>query len=109
MKKLAIIAITFLIGTMSLFAFEKEPEVTTSEIRNQLMEILAKSDHSFENDFEVKLYFTFTTDGRIVLEKIDPMDYKIKKYFRDNLNLKTFKKPGLQNVKYDITIILKPA
>lgn len=107
MKKLILLAIALVIGSANMQANEGEPDVTKEEIRNQIVNLLDSPSHYFEKTTEVKIDFTFDSEGRIIIVKIDTNDYEVKDFFRENLNFKKLHKPGNKLRKYDIIIKLR--
>ena len=108
MKKLILIALAFVLGTASMKA-AGEPDVTKEEIRNQIVHLLDSPHHYFEKEMDIKVYFTFDSDGRVVITKLDTDSYAVKKFFRENLNFKKLQRPGQELKKYDVLIKLRPS
>jgi hypothetical protein len=105
MKNVKLFLVTFVIGTLGLFANNIEtPSVSKDEIRKQIVELFNTSEIVFEQNSYVNITFTFNTEGEIVVLKVDSMNENILKFIRENLNNKKFNKPGKVNKEYTMPI-----
>lgn len=108
MKKFKLMALAFLIGTASLFAFNVDDEEKPSkEIRNEIVQLLQAPDFELKEDVNVILKFTFSSEGEIVVLCPGCENKDITDYIRKNLNYKKFKNPGERNKIYLLPLKLK--
>jgi len=108
MRKFKLLALAFVIGTASLFAFSTNdiggPE---KEIRNQIITLLETPDFEIEQDMSVIIKFTFNSEGQIIVLCAGCKDKEIVDYIRKNLNQKKFATPGEINKIYRIPFTIK--
>ncbi|MFK5958295.1 MAG: hypothetical protein QM495_05405 [Lutibacter sp.] len=108
MRKFKVLALALVIGTVSLFATNrdnlKEP---TKKIRNQIENLLQASIENIEDEMTVNITFTFSSEGEIVVLKVDTKNRDILNYVRENLNYKKIKTPGVTNKLYTFPLKLK--
>lgn len=113
MRKLQMLALALVIGATSAFAtttsFEPDPELLKKEIRSQVAELLEKVDFSVNEAKTVNITFTFSSEGEIVVLKIDTMDRNVIKYVRENLNYKKIETPGTRDKVYIMPLTIKEA
>lgn len=108
MKKLKLFALALLIGTAGLFAsVTSKTDLKNPDIEAQIENLLNHTQFTFDNISEVKIIFTFTTEGKIVVVKVNSSDSNVLNYIRKNLNGKTLTYPGERNKLYDISLKLK--
>ncbi|NLP57308.1 hypothetical protein [Lutibacter sp. B1] len=107
MKKLQLMALALVLGTMSLFANNETPEVSKDEIRKQIVELVQASEPQFTNETIVKLTFTFSSEGEIVVLGMDSKNKEVIEFVKENLNYKKIENPGKQNKKYTLSINVK--
>ncbi len=97
MKNLKVLPIALLIATTSLFATEIVPDIPAKDIRVQVADLLNSPDFSLDESVTVNVMFTFSSEGDIVLLKVDSTDQNIVKYISKNLNHKMIATPGEVN------------
>ena len=105
MKKFKLLALAFVIGTASLFAVNvNEPTDFNKEIRNQVIKLLKDPNFVVEQEMNVVLTFTFSSEGEIVVLCAGCENQKIVNYIRKNLNYKKFKTPGVRDKIYKMPL-----
>lgn len=105
MKKVQLLLVAFVMGTLSLFANNVEtPNVSKDEIRKQIIELIESTEMNFEQNSFVNITFTFNTEGEIIVLKVDSMNQNIISFVRENLNGKKLEKPGKVNKEYIMPI-----
>ena len=110
MRKFKLMALALVIGTASLFAANGEnPKENNKQIRNQIVSLLQSPDFNVENDAIVNITFTFSSQGEIVVLKIDCDNCDILDYVRNHINYKKVENPGEVNKLYTIPLKLKAA
>jgi len=108
MNKFRLLAIALVFGTTSLFANTIiTPEVSKDEIRKQIVELVESSTNTFENQVLVNVTFTFSSEGEIVVLKVNSTDKQVLAFIRENLNSKTLENPGKANKRYTMSINIK--
>jgi len=108
MRKFKILALALVIGTTSLFATNAENLADgKKEIRTQIESLVQAADFKVERDVTVNITFTFSSDGEIVVLKVDCKDCKVLDFLRKNLNYKKIENPGVANKLYTIPLKLK--
>jgi len=78
MKKLNLLALALVIGTMSLFATNEVPDIPVKVIENQVSDLFKTPTFNVEKDYNLKIIFTFNSEGEIVVHRV----YSIDKYNR---------------------------
>ena len=110
MRKFKLMALALIIGTASLFAANgdnlKEPN---KKIRTQIVNLLESPDFNVENDATVNITFTFSSQGEIVVLKVDCDNCDILDYVRNHINYKKVENPSEVNKLYTIPLKLKAA
>ena len=108
MRKFKVLALALVIGTASLFAANgdnlKEP---TKKIRTQIENLLQAVDIQVENDATVNITFTFSSEGEIVVLKVDCENCDILDFVRENLNYKKIENPGERDKHYTMPLKIK--
>jgi len=105
MKKLKLFAVALLIGTTGLFASEistiddKKPTIET-----QIAHLLEKTDLNIDYNSNVRINFTFNSEGEIVVLKVSSQNNEVLDYIRTNLNGKTIKNPGKRDKIYHLSL-----
>lgn len=108
MNKFRLLAIALVFGTTSLFASTIiTPDVSKDEIRKQIVELVENSNNAIENQVLVNVTFTFSTEGEIVVLKVNSTDKQVLSFIRENLNSKTLDNPGKANRRYTMAINIK--
>ncbi len=113
MRKLQMLALALVIGVTSAFAtttsFEPDPELLKKEIRSQIAELLDEANFSIDEAKTVNITFTFSSEGEIVVLKIDTLDRDVIRYVRQNLNYKKIETPGTRDKVYTMPLTIKEA
>ncbi len=99
-----LLAFALVIGTASLFATNVNPADSKSEMRDQIVKLLNTPSFEVENDVNVKITFTFSSEGEIVVLKVDSKDSDILKYVRKNLNYQKIENPGKRDKLYSMPL-----
>ncbi len=108
MNKFKLMAIALVLGTTSLFANNiVNPEISKDEIRKQIVELVQDSNHTINAKIEVKVTFTFSSEGEIVILKVNSTDSAVLTFVRENLNGKVLAKPGKAHKHYTMPIVIK--
>ncbi|UMB53197.1 hypothetical protein MKD41_12740 [Lutibacter sp. A64] len=108
MNKFRLLAIALVFGTTSLFASTIiTPDVSKDEIRKQIVELVENSSNTIESQVLVNVTFTFSTEGEIVVLKVNSRDKKVLSFIRENLNNKVLENPGKPNKHYTMNINIK--
>ncbi|SDW19398.1 hypothetical protein SAMN05444411_101255 [Lutibacter oricola] len=105
MNKFKLLALALVLGTTSLFA-SINPEVSKEEIRKQIVELVQDFQSTIDNQ-DVKVTFTFSTEGEIVVLKVASSDKDVLSFVRKNLNGKVLQNPGKVNRHYTMPIRIK--
>ena len=105
MKNIKLFVIALLIGTTGVFA----SEISTNELKNptigsQIENLLENTEFSFNNTSAVQITFTFSSEGEIVVLKVNSVDKQVLNYIRENLNGKTIKNPGERDKIYHLSL-----
>lgn len=113
MRKLQMLALALVIGVSSAFAttasFDPDPEMLKKEIRSQIADLLEDVDFTVNEAKTVNLTFTFSSEGEIVILKVDSSDRNVLKYVRENLNYKKIETPGSRDKVYTMPLTIKEA
>jgi len=110
MKNLWLLALALVISSASLFAASgDDPIEAKNEIRNQIVKLLQTPDFTIENEMNVILTFTFSSEGEIVVLCAGCKDQAVVNYIRKNLNYKKFENPGEHNKIYKIPLKIRVA
>ena len=108
MKKLKLFAFALFIGTTGLFASEiSRNDVENPNISTQIENLLSKTEFTFDNTSEIQIKFTFTSEGEIVVVKVNSKDSNVLNYIRKNLNGKAIKNPGERDKFYSLSLKLQ--
>jgi len=107
MNKFRLLAIALVLGTASLFANTINPEVSRDEIRKQIIELVGQSKVSVNDVTTVNVTFTFSSEGEIVVLKVDSKDEQVLSFVRENLNSKKLEKPARANRYFTMPISIK--
>jgi len=108
MNKFRLLAIALVLGTTSLLANTIiNPEVSRDEIRKQIVELVGNSKVSIDDITTVNVTFTFSSEGEIVVLKVDSRDEQVLNFVRKNLNSKKLEKPGKVNRHFSMPITIK--
>lgn len=113
MRKLQMLALALVIGVTSAFAtttsFDPDPELLKKEIRSQIAELLSDVEFTVSDEKTVNITFTFSSEGQIVVLKIDTDDKDVIRYVRENLNYKKIETPGTRDKHYTMPLTIKEA
>jgi hypothetical protein len=104
MKKILLLALALVIGSGTLFANNVEPNLDKEEIRDQIVELLNSPKFELKRDLQVEIAFTFSSEGEIVILKVNSKDREVLDYLRNNLNYKKINNPGEQNKIYSMPL-----
>ena len=105
MKKFKLLAFALVIGTASVFAASgDDPAETNKKIRSEIVSLLQGVDLIVEEEVTVELSFTFSSEGEIVILKVDSSDRNVLNYVRENLNYKKINNPGKENKLYTMPL-----
>ena len=108
MNKFRLLAIALVLGTTSLLANTIiNPEVSRDEIRKQIVELVGNSKVSIDDITTVNVTFTFSSEGEIVVLKVDSKDEQVLSFVRENLNSKKLEKPARANRYFTMPISIK--
>jgi transposase len=105
MRKFKLLALALVIGTASVFATNgDDPKEANKKIRNQIVNLLQDADFIVENETTVNLTFTFSSQGEIIVLKVDSRDKNILNFVRENLNYKKVNYPGERDKLYTMPL-----
>ncbi len=107
MKKFNLLALALVISTASLFAANVEnpsDDAPAKSIRADIVKMLATPDFSLDDDQTVNVTFTFNTEGKLIVLKIDSNNRDVRNYIAKNLNQKKFDNPGTINKIYTVPL-----
>ena len=105
MNKFRLLAIAFVFSATSLFANTiANPEVKASEVRKQIVELVESSNISIDDAVTVNITFTFSSEGEIVVLKVDSKDKQVLSFVRKSLNSKKLENPGRANKYFTMPI-----
>lgn len=108
MNKFKLLAIAFVLGTTTLFANNiVTPEISRDEIRKQIVELVQDSNNNFSTNVNVHVTFTFSSEGELVVLKVNSINKKVLEFVRENLNGKVLAKPGKVHRHYTMPIVIK--
>lgn len=111
MKSLKLLALAILIGGTSIFASEiKDPDPVTPIplLRAQIIELLPDAFFGDIDESLVKVYFTYGSEGEIVVLKVDTTNKLVKQYIRRYLNQRKVDQPGEIGKLYYLPLKIKP-
>ena len=92
MRKFKLLALALFIGTASLFAGNtNNPDAPKKEIRNQIINLLGTPDFILNDDINVTITFTFSSEGEIVVLNVNSKNSDVLNFVRKNLNYKKIK------------------
>ena len=97
MKNLKVLSFALLIATSSLFATEIVPDIPAKQIRTQVADLFQTPEFNLDEDTIVNISFTFSSEGSIVLLKIDSTDKEVLNYVSKYMNHKMIQTPGEKN------------
>ena len=105
MKKLKLFALALIISTSSLFAINVNSiENPKSEIRTQIVKLLKSPDFKIEQELNVTLTFTFSSEGEIVVLNVDSNDTQVLNFIRQHLNYHKIENPGEKDKIYKMQL-----
>jgi hypothetical protein len=108
MNKFRLLAIALVFGTTSLFASTIiTPDVSKDEIRDQIVELVENSNIKIDKEVSVNVTFTFSSEGEIVVLKVNSIDKQVLSFIRENINSKILENPGKINRHYKMDISIK--
>ena len=98
MKKLNLLALALVIGTASVFATTNELlDIPAKQIASQVAGLFENPDFYVDQDLQVKILFTFDSEGKIVVLRVNSTDKDVLNYVRETLSNKTIQTPGELN------------
>ncbi|MBG7629212.1 MAG: hypothetical protein IZT56_02155 [Bacteroidetes bacterium] len=99
MKNLKVLAfvLVFVISTTSLFATDVVPDIPVKQIRTQVADLFVDADFTIEKEIIVNIVFTFSSEGDIVVLKVDSKDRDVLDYVSKYMNHKMIQTPGEPN------------
>ena len=109
MRKFKLMALALVIGTASLFANNGESDVRKKDMRIQIVKLLNAPNFIVENDMDVTITFTFSSEGEIVVLSVDSTNRDVLNYVRENLNYKKIQNPGERDKLYSMPLKLRSA
>ena len=96
-----LMALALVIGTASLVASNIGDEVTPKdEIRDQITKLLKTPSFAVDQEYNVNISFTFSSNGEIVVISVDSRNHDVLNYVRENLNYKKIENPGEKDKLY---------
>ena len=104
MKNLKILAFAFIISTSSLFASEIVPDIPVKDIRSQVVDLLSNPEFKINEEIVVNVLFTFSSEGDIVVLKVDSQNPDVIQYVRDHINHKMIATPGEPNREFTLPL-----
>lgn len=105
MRKLKLLALALVIGTVSSFAFNSEdPGAPKEEIRSQIVKMLQSPDFAVDKEMNVEISFTFSSEGEIVVLSVNSTNRNVLNYVRKNLNYKKIQNPGERDKLYTMPL-----
>jgi hypothetical protein len=99
MKKFKLLALALAIGTMNLFATatNEVPDIPAKVIGTQISSLFTSPDFTVDEDLSVNILFTFDSEGKIIVLKVDSKDEAVINYVKMSMNHKTVEIPGEMN------------
>jgi hypothetical protein len=95
MKNLKLLALALVIGSASLFANTTSVlDIPAKQIAQQVSELFDTPEFNVNQDLKVMVVFTFDTEGKIVVLKVDSKDPDVLRYIRQTLKNKSIDTPG---------------
>ncbi len=110
MRKYKLLALALVIGTASLFATNMEDSnVPKKEIRAQIVKLLKAPNFTISSEITVHLTFTFSSEGEIVVLKVDTRNRDVLNFIRENINYKKLENPGVRDKIYTMPLKIAKA
>jgi hypothetical protein len=110
MKTIKLFALAMLISTTSTFASDFNiPTIKKEEVRVQILELLNDSKPDVATDASIKITFTFSSEGEIVVLNVDSKNSNVLNYIRKNINYKKIENPGKKDEIYIMPLKFKSA
>jgi hypothetical protein len=107
MKNLKLLTLALLIGSASLFANTKSTlDIPAKQVAEQVTELFKMPDFAVKGDTRINVVFTFDTEGKIVVLKVDSEDPELLNYVRKSLKNKTIDTPGEPNREFTLPITI---
>ncbi|GGK54899.1 MULTISPECIES: hypothetical protein [Flavobacteriaceae] len=107
MKKIKLLALALFIGSAGLFANNINTDDSVNDMRDEIVALINTPDFPIYQEITVKITFTFSSEGEIVVLDVDSKDLNILNYIRKNLNQKVIANPGKQFKKYTMPLTIK--
>ena len=105
MKKLNLLALALVIGTASVFATTNEVlDIPVKQIASQVTELFKTPNFDVDQDLEVKIIFSFDSEGKIIVHRVNSTDKDVLNYVRETLSNKTIQTPGELNRVFSLPL-----
>ena len=106
MRTFKLTLVALLIGTTTLLATTSKLDPAKKDLHAQIVELLHTPDFTVEEEVTVNIEFTFSSNGEVVVLKIDTYDREVIDYVREHLNYQKIEDPGTPNKLYTIPVKL---
>lgn len=108
MKNLKLLALAFVIGSMSMFATTKTTEdIPVKQIRSEIRELLKTPDFYIDEDISIDILFTFDSQGKIFIVDTGTKNRNLTKYIMKCLDGKKIATPGEKNKVFTLPLKIK--
>lgn len=107
MRTFKLTLVALLIGTTTLLATTSKLDPSKTDLHAQIVKLLHNPDFTVEEETTVNIEFTFSSEGEVVVLKIDTYDREVINYVREHLNYQKIENPGIQGKLYTIPVKLK--
>lgn len=107
MKKMKLLAIAIVLGISSLYATEITPDIPVKLIRNQIADLFHTPNFEIKKDVYVSILFTFDSEEKVKVLRIESYDKNIKKYIYKQMENKKIDFAGEIGKTYEVQIQLK--
>jgi len=107
MKKIKLLALALFIGTVGLFANNINSDDSVYKMRDQIIELMDTPNFTVNKEITVKITFTFSSKGEVIVLNVDSKDSDVLNYIRKNLNQKVISNPGEQFKQYTLPLTIK--
>ncbi|RXP64531.1 hypothetical protein EC396_00720 [Lutibacter sp. HS1-25] len=108
MNKFKLLAIAFVFATTTIFANSiSNPGISGDEIRKQIIELVDASNSDFNAPISANITFSFSSEGEIIVLKVESIDKDVLTFIRENVNGKVLANPGKVKKTYEMKITIK--
>lgn len=112
MKKLKLLALALVIGTMSLFATNEVPDIPVKVIENQVSDFFKTPNFNLEKDYNLNIIFTFNSEGEIVVQSVystdkNKIDKEVLNYIYKTMDHKMIQTPAELNRAFTLPLKIK--